>query len=176
MRSLLPSAALLTGAVLVISGCQDPIFPESEGPLLHTAPATFSWVADNTTGITDFTCLTFLGNGTIVFEDCVINQTLTGGLVGGGTVTTSGMIDAAGNGPGSGILLSTACVAGVCGDFKGRFKGEFTSGLFSGTTRLRGRTGGVDGIHIRATFAERVDGDGFGTNIFDFVGTIRFPT
>ena len=39
MRSLLPSAALLAGAVLVISGCESPISPGSEGPLLHTAPA-----------------------------------------------------------------------------------------------------------------------------------------
>ena len=182
MRSLLPSAALLTGAVLVISGCQDPIFPESDGPLLHTAPAAFSSVMDNTTGIVNpVECLTPfppLPAETLVFEDCVANQTLTGGdLVGpGGPITFNGMIDPMGNGEAEGTLLYTACVAGLCGDFEGTFEGEFTGGLFNGTLRLRGRTGGVEGIKIRATFAERVDGDGFGTNIFDFVGTIRFPT
>ncbi len=180
MRSLLPSAALLAGAVLVISGCQDPIFPESEGPLLHTAPAAFNSVMVNAVINNGDVCHTPfppLPDETLVFEDCVSPQTLTDGdLVGpGGAVTFDGMIDPMGNGEAEGTILYTATVAGMSGDFEGTFEGEFTGGVFNGTLRLRGRTGGVDGIHIRATFAERVDGDGFGTNIFDFVGTIRFP-
>ncbi len=178
MRSLFPSAALLAGAVLVISGCQDAISPESEGPLLHRGsggPQAFSAVMDNTAGITNVEeCLTILENGTLVFEGCVIPQTLTGDLEGGGPVIFDGIIDAAGNGAGGGTILYTACVApGVCGDFAGLFHGEFTAGLFNGTLGLRGRTGGVKGIQIKATFTEQ--GTAPGTDIYDFDGTIRFP-
>ena len=60
----------------------------------------------------------------------------------------------------------------MCGDFKGPFDGEFLAGQFNGTFRLRGRTGGVKGIHIRGTFTEQ------GTpsiGLWDLDGTIRFP-
>ena len=157
MRSLFPSAVLLAGAVLVISGCQDPISPESsEGPLLHTGrrgPQPFHAVMDSRFPIANFECLTFLADGTIVFEGCVLPQTLTGDLEGGGASKFDGIIDAAGNGPVSGTVLYTACVApGVCGDFEGSFGGEFTAGIFTGAFRLRGMTGGVKKIKIKATF------------------------
>ncbi len=139
MRSLLPSAALLAGAVLVISGCQDPISPESEGPLLHTARAAFSGVLDSKAGIANpGECITPLEDGTLVFEGCVFPQILTGDLESEGIAIFDGIIDAAGNGPVSGTVLYTACVApGVCGDFEGSFGGEFTAGIFTGAFRLR---------------------------------------
>ena len=176
MRSLLPSAAVLAGAVLVISGCQDPISPESEGPLLHIGPRgpqVFSAVLDSRAGIANADeCITPL-EGTDVFEGCVFPQILTGDLEGEGPAIFDAIIDAAGNGAASGTLLYTGCVAGVCGDFEGAFKGKFVAGQFNGTLRLRGMTGGVKKIKIKATFIEQ--GTAPGTNLFDFDGTIRFP-
>ena len=49
---------------------------------------------------------------------------------------------------------------------------EAIAGQFNGPFRLRGRTGDVKGIHIRATFTEQ------GTPsilLWDLDGTIRFP-
>ncbi len=176
MRSLLPSAAVLAGAVLVISGCQDPISPESEGPLLHIGPRgpqVFSAVLDSRAGIANADeCITPLEDGTLVFEGCVFPQIFTGDLESEGTAIFDAIIDAAGNGAASGTLLQTGCVAGVCGDFEGPFRGEFIAGQFNGTFRLRGSAGGVKGIKIRGTFTEQ------GTPsilLWDLDGTVRFP-
>ncbi len=172
MRSLLPSAALLAGAVLVTSGCQDSISPESEGPLLHRASAAFSAVLDSRAGIANpEECLTFLEDDTLVFKGCVFPQILTGDLEGEGTALFDGTIDVAGNGAASGTLLYTGCVAGVCGDFAGPFQGEFIADQFNGILSLRGRTGGVKGIHIRGTFTEQGTPS---TGLFDADGFISF--
>ncbi len=175
MRSLLPSAALLAGAVLVISGCQEPNSPEltlTEGPLLHRASAAFSAVLDSRADITNVEeCLTILEDGTLVFEGCVFPQILTGDLEGEGTALFDGILDAAGNGAASGTLLYTGCVAGVCGDFAGPFQGEFIAGQFNGILGLRGRTGGVKGIHIRGTFTEQGTPS---TGLWDVDGFISF--
>ncbi len=172
MRSLLPSAALLAGAVLVISGCQEPISPESEGPLLHTAPAVFTAVMSVGDIQNEEECLTELADATQVFDGGRIPLPVTGDLEGGGRVSFDGSIDPAGGGEGEGPLRYNACVApGVCGIFGGRVEGEFAGELFSGTFRLRGRTGGVKGIHISGTLIEQPE-----TEMLDLFGTIRFPT
>ncbi len=173
MRSLLPSAALLAGAVLVISGCQDPISPESEGPLLHTVRAAFSAVLDSRAGIANpVECITAFEDGGTLFEGCVFPQIITGDLESEGTAIFDAIIDAAGDGAASGTLLQTGCVAGVCGDFEGAFKGKFVAGQFNGTLRLRGMTGGVKKIKIKATFIEQGTPS---TQLWDVDGTIRFP-
>ncbi len=173
MRSLLPSAALLAGAVLVISGCQDPLSTESEGPLLHMARAAFSAVLDSRAGIANPECVTSLEDGTQVFKGCVFPQILTGDLEGDGTALFDGKIDAMGNGGAHGTLFYTLCVApGVCGDFEGPFHGKFIAGQFNGKFGLRGRTGDVKGIKIRGTFTEQ------GTPsilLWDLDGAIHFP-
>ncbi len=178
MRSLLPSVALLAGAVLVISGCQEPISPEltpTEGPLLHTAPAALSAVLDSRAGIANpAECITPLEDGTLVFKGCVFPQILTGDLEGDGTALFDGKIDAAGNGGAHGTLFYTLCVApGVCGDFEGPFHGKFIAGQFNGPLRLRGMKGGVRGILIRATFTEQGTPS---TGLWDLDGAIHFPT
>ncbi len=172
MRSFIRSAALLAGAVVVISGCQESISPESEGPLLHTAPVLFSAVMTVLDIRNEEECLTELADETQVFDGCRIPLPVTGDLVGPGRVIFDGILDAAGGGEGEGPLRYNACVApDVCGIFEGRVEGEFTGELFSGTFRLKGKTGGVKGIKIRGTLIERPE-----TDILDLVGTLRFPT
>ncbi len=197
MRSLLPSAALLAGAVLMISGCQEPISPEltpTEGPLLHTAPVTFGATVTNVGGIQNLAeCLTPFPPpappSPLVFEGCIVPETLEGDITSMDGTPVAGLIvldqelDATGNGEFEGVATfgavgALACVTDpsggpkLCGIFEFEVEADIIAGTaFSGTVKLEGISGDVEGVKIAVT----ADETGVGTNIFTLAGTIRFP-
>ena len=196
MRSLLPSAALLAGAVLVISGCQDPISPEltpTEGPLLHTAPVTFGATVTNVGGIQNpEECITPFPPpdppSPLVFEGCIVPETLEGdissmdGTPVPGSIVLDQELDATGNGEFEGVATfgedgDLACVTDpsgdlLCGIFEFEVEADIIAGTaFSGTVKGEGISGDVEGVKIAVT----ADETGVGTDIFTLAGTIRFP-
>ena len=178
MRSLLPSAALLAGAVLVISGCQSPISPESEGPLLHTAPAPGFSAELNVLDLDDPGCIS-QEDGTLVFDDCSAPETIQGGLVGPGFAVFDQVFDlTTGNGELKGRATfgtdsDPACLEnGDCGIFEGAFEGDIIGFQFFGEFKLVGISGDVKGVKMEGTDIET----GPGTLVFILDGTIRFPT
>ncbi len=191
MRSLLPSAALLAGAVLVISGCQEPVSPEltpTEGPLLHMAPAAFSTTVTIVGGIQNPECITFPPEGGVVFEGCIVPEIVEGDISSmDGTpapvlIVFDQELDATGNGEFEAIVTfgevgALACVtdpsgATLCGIFEAELEADIIAGApFAGTFKLEGISGDVEGVKAAGTSDETAAG----TGIFIVAGTIRFP-
>ena len=186
MRPFLPAAALLAGALLVISACGDLLTPEftppEVGPRLGMVPASFAATVDFGDGEVEHPeCLTpGPVEGSVVATGCVLLGTISGDLVGSVKVIADARVDELGTGPARAVVK--VCVAPpiptVCedGDFEGRFQGELQTqrSLFSGTFHLRGKASGVRGTSIEGTVAERIDAQG--NDFWDLTGTIHSRT